>query len=206
VTTVSALLAAWLAHLLAAASPGPSILLAARIGVTRGFATGLWLCLGLAVGALAWAIAALFGMAALFAVAPALLWAFKLAGAAFLIWIAWQMWRHAPEPLVLEVPGPARPAAGGSAFSLGLAAQLSNPKPAIFFGAVFIAAVPPGTPPAWLALLLLGVFLNEMLCTLAVARAFSLARPRAAYQRFKTAIDRTFGALLAALGVKLAAT
>lgn len=203
---MTALIAAWLAHLIAAASPGPAILLAARTGVTQGFRTGLWLCLGLAVGVLIWALAALFGLAALFRVAPALLWAFRLAGAAFLIWIAVQMWRHAREPLEMPDNGFSVPQSPAAAFRLGLFAQLSNPKPAIFFGAVFVAAVPPGTSALMIAALLAGVFLNEMVCTLGVARAFSLAAPRRAYQRFKTVIDRAFGGALAALGVKLATT
>ena len=203
---MTALIAAWLAHLLAAASPGPAILLAARTGVTQGFRTGFWLCLGLAIGALVWAMAALFGLAALFRIAPTLLWAFKLAGAGFLIWIAVQMWRHARDPLELPAAGIAVPQSADAAFRLGLFAQLANPKPAIFFGAVFVAAVPPGTAPLLVTTLLAGVFANELICTLAVARAFSLAAPRRAYQRFKTVIDRAFGGALAALGAKLATT
>ena len=203
---MTGIFAAWLAHLLAAASPGPAILLAARTGVTQGFRTGLCLCIGLALGAMIWAMAALFGMAALFALAPALFWAFKLTGAAFLIWIAIGMWRHAREPMVLDAPDVATPSSAWAAFRLGLLAQLANPKPAVFFGAVFVAAVPPGSSPAVIALLLVLVFANEMFCTLAVARAFSAKAPRAAYLRFKTWIDRAFGSALAGLGVKLAAT
>jgi threonine/homoserine/homoserine lactone efflux protein len=39
-----------------------------------------------------------------------------------------------------------------------------------------------------------------------VARIFSLDRTRAAYISLKTVIDRCFGAALALLGVKIAAT
>ncbi|MGY6549758.1 MAG: LysE family translocator [Roseinatronobacter sp.] len=198
--------AAWLAHLLAAASPGPAILLAARTGVTQGFRTGVWLCLGMALGALLWAAAALFGLAALFAVAPRLFWTFKLIGAAFLIWLALGMWRHARDPVPGDTPGTSTPATAGAAFRLGLLAQLANPKPAVFFGAVFIAAVPPGSSSLTFVLLLALVFGNELLCTLAVARAFSSSGPRAAYARAKLWIDRAFGGLLAGLGVTLAAT
>ncbi len=203
---MSPLIAAWFAHLLAAASPGPAILLAARTGVTQGFRTGVWLCLGMALGAMIWAAAALFGLAALFAVAPRLFWAFKLAGAAFLIWLAVNMWRHAREPLRLDTPQTTTPRTGLAAFRLGLLAQMANPKPAVFFGAVFVAAVPPGSSALTLALLLALVFVNEMLCTLAVARAFSFNAPRAAYVSAKLWIDRAFGSLLAGLGVTLAAT
>ena len=202
--TLAALATVWFVHLLAAASPGPAILMAARTGVTQGFATGMWLSLGIGVGALVWAGAALFGMATLFHLAPSLLWAFKIGGGLFLLWIAFQMWRHAPEPL--EIPTGATPTSPFAAFRLGVLTQLSNPKPAVFFGAVFVNTIPAGTSLPWLSLILLLVLLNELACTLAVARAFSLAGPRNAYQRFKLYIDRSFGGILALLGIKIAAT
>ena len=54
--------------------------------------------------------------------------------------------------------------------------------------------------------ILLVVLLNELVCTMAVARAFSFAGPRALYARLKTWIDRSFGGILALLGLKIAAT
>ncbi|OYX27503.1 MAG: transporter [Rhodobacterales bacterium 32-66-7] len=202
--TLAALATVWFVHLLAAASPGPAILMAARTGVTQGFVTGMWLSLGIGVGALVWAVAALFGMATLFHLAPSLLWAFKIGGGLFLLWIAFQMWRHAPEPL--EMPTEATPATPFAAFRLGVLTQLANPKPAVFFGAVFVNTIPAGTSLPWIGVILILVLLNELACTLAVARAFSLAGPRSTYQRFKLYIDRSFGGLLALLGLKIAAT
>jgi threonine/homoserine/homoserine lactone efflux protein len=115
------------------------------------------------------------------------------------------MWRHAPEPLDLPAGGvPAR--RPWSAVRLGLFTQLSNPKPAVVFGAVFVNTIPAGTGLTWIALILVLVMLNELACTLIVARTFSLDRPHRAYQRFKLYIDRSFGGLLALLGVKIAAT
>jgi threonine/homoserine/homoserine lactone efflux protein len=202
--TLSAFATVWFIHLLAAASPGPAILMAARTGVTQGFRTGVFLSLGIGVGALVWAAAALFGLALMFHVAPALLVAFKVLGGLFLVWIAVQMWRHAAEPL--EMGADSAPPGAWRAFRLGLFTQLSNPKPAVFFGAVFVNTIPAGTGPGWLALILVMVLLNELACTVTVARAFSFAAPRRAYARFKTTIDRSFGGLLAVLGLKIAAT
>ncbi len=203
--TLTAFLAAWFLHLIAAASPGPAVLMAARTGVTEGFRTGAWLAVGIGVGAVFWAVAALFGLAVLFKAAPALLWGYKIAGGAFLCWIAWQMWRHAKEPLVMAEAGQT-PRAAWSAFRLGVVTQLSNPKPAVFFGAVFVGTVPPDTTLPWIGALLVVIFLNEMICNIIVVRAFSFEGPRNAYARLKTGIDRTFGGILALLGVKIAAT
>jgi threonine/homoserine/homoserine lactone efflux protein len=203
--TLAAFTAAWFLHFLAAASPGPAVLMSARTGVSEGFRTGAWLAIGIALGALFWAISALFGLALLFKAAPALLWGYKIAGGLFLIWMAAQMWRHATEPLDMgsdDTP----PRSALSALRLGIVTQLSNPKPAVFFGAVFVGTVPPGTSLPWIALLLLVIFLNEVFCNIVVARAFSFDGPRRMYQRLKTNIDRTFGGILAILGIKIAAT
>jgi threonine/homoserine/homoserine lactone efflux protein len=203
--TLSAFVAAWFLHLLAAASPGPAVLMAARIGVTEGLRTGVFLAIGIGLGALVWAVAALFGLAVLFRIAPSLLWGFKLAGGLFLIWIALQMWRHASEPLVDPDAAPA-PRGAWAALRLGLFTQLANPKPAVFFGAVFVGTVPPHVTPMAMAALLLAIFLNEFVCNVLVARLFSFSVTRRAYTRLKTGIDRCFGGLLAVLGVKVALT
>ncbi|MDJ0640351.1 MAG: LysE family translocator [Paracoccaceae bacterium] len=203
--TLTAFLAAWLLHLIAAASPGPTILMSARIGVTEGMRTGVFYSLGCGVGALVWAAAALFGLAVLFQIAPTVLWGFKLAGGLFLLWIALQMWRKAPDPLPEAATGRG-PRSPWSAFRLGIATQLANPKPAIFFGAVFVGTVPPSASPLAVGLLLLAIFINETACTTAVARIFSFDQSRRAYGRVKLTVDRVFGGLLGLLGAKIALT
>ena len=201
--TLSAFAAAWFIHLLAAASPGPAIFMSARTGVTEGFGTGVWLALGIGAGAVFWAVAALFGLAVLFALAPALFWGFKVTGGLFLLWMALQMWRHASDGLDMADEGQP-PRSGASAFRLGVVTQLANPKPAIFFGAVFVGTVPPGTSLPWVGALLVMIMGNEVFCNVVVARVFSFNGPRRAYQRLKAPIDRAFGGVLALLGVKIA--
>ena len=60
--TLAAFLAVALLHLMAAISPGPAVLMAARTGVTEGFRTGAFLAAGIGVGGVIWAAAALFGL------------------------------------------------------------------------------------------------------------------------------------------------
>lgn len=187
-----------------AISPGPAVLMSARTGVTEGMRTGFFLALGIGLGAVFWSVLALSGLAMLFKIAPTLLWAFKIAGGLYLVWMAWGMWRHAPDPLpdVSQTP-PRRPL---SAFRLGLVTQLSNPKPAVLLSAIFIGTIPPGTPVWQLAALLTYLFTVETTWNTIVARIFSFQSTRRAYIGAKTAIDRSFGGLLAILGIKIAAT
>ena len=203
--TLAAFLTVALLHLMAAISPGPAVLMAARTGVTEGLRTGAFLAMGIGIGGVIWAAAALFGLALVFEAAPALLWALKIVGGLYLIYMAVGMWRTADTPLDIKTVSHT-PRSPASAFRLGLWTQLANPKPAILFSAIFIGTVAPGTPFWVIAALLLVVFLNETIWNILVARIFSLDRTRRGYISLKSIIDRTFGGLLAALGVKIAAT
>ncbi len=189
----------------AAISPGPAVLMAARTGLTEGFRTGAMLAAGIGAGAVVWASAAMFGLNIVFAAAPALLWALKIGGGAYLLWMGWQLWRGARTPFVTEDTRPV-PRSALSAFRLGLFTQLANPKPAVMFSAIFLGTVPQGTPLWVYGALLAVIFAAETIWNSLVARIFSLDRTRARYISLKTIIDRSFGAALAALGVKIAAT
>ena len=203
--TLAAFASVVLIHLAAAISPGPSFVVALRVAAAEGFRVAAALALGFGFGALLWAGAAMAGLALVFQLMPPLFIALKVVGAVFLIFLAVQMWRHAGDPMAQPGTG-AAPRSAWAAVRFGFLTFASNPKPAVFFGAVFVNLVPAGTPLPWQAAILAAVFLNETLWYLVVARVFSLPRPRAAYARAKAWIDRGFGTLLALLGLKIALT
>jgi threonine/homoserine/homoserine lactone efflux protein len=203
--TVAAFLAVSFLHLMAAISPGPAVLMSARTGVIEGLRTGFFLATGIGIGGVIWATAALFGLNLVFQAAPALLWALKIIGGLYLIYLAWGMWKGADQPL--DMGGADQlPRTAASAFRLGLVTQLANPKPAVLFSAIFVGTIPPGTALWVYVALLVVVFLNETVWNTLVARIFSFDRSKAVYISLKTLIDRSFGGLLALLGVKIAAT
>jgi len=203
--TLTAFLAVALLHLMAAISPGPAVLMAARTGLAEGLRTGAFLAMGIGAGAVIWAIAALFGLSLVFQTAPLVLWLLKLIGGLYLIILAWGLWRDAAKPLDTS-PSPRSPRSAAAAFRAGLLTQLANPKPAVLFSAIFIGTVPPGTPFWVYVALLTVVFLNETLWNIFVSRIFSFERTRQRYISLKTIIDRSFGSLLALLGLQIAAT
>lgn len=203
--TLTAFLASWLLCLAAAMTPGPAVLMSARIGLREGLATGTALSMGIGAGAVFWAVTALFGLSILFDYAPALLIGLKLLGAAYLLWLAYKMWAHASEPLE-EAGEIASPRSKFGAFKLGVLTQLSNPKGPIFFGAVFAGTVPE-TAPLWtLCLLLILIFIGEVVWNVVVVRIFSFEKTRRGYTNLKSLFDRIFGAALGALGAKIAIT
>jgi RhtB (resistance to homoserine/threonine) family protein len=191
--------------LFAVISPGPAVLMSARTGLTEGFRTGVMLALGIACGAVVWALAAMFGLHLIFDAAPSLLWALKIGGAAYLMWMAWHLWRDAKTPFVAEDARPVPPTPF-AAFRLGLWTNLSNPKAVVMYSSIFLGTVSPGTPTWVLACLILMILVLETAWNSLVARIFSMDRTRAAYISLKTVIDRCFGAALALLGVKIIAT
>ncbi|WP_374645723.1 LysE family translocator [Tabrizicola sp.] len=202
-------LAAFLAFaglvILAALSPGPAVLMSARTGLTEGFRTGVMLALGIASGAVVWALAAMFGLHLVFEAAPSLLWALKIGGAAYLVWMAWHLWRDAAAPFVAEDSRPV-PRSALAAYRLGLWTNLANPKAAVMFSSIFLGTISAATPHWVLGLLLAVIFAAETIWNSLVARIFSLDRTRAKYISLKTVIDRSFGGMLALLGIKIAAT
>ena len=192
----------WLTHIAAVASPGPSFLVVSRAAVARSSREGVLIALGLALGTLVWAAAAWFGLAALFALVPTLYAAVRIGGALFLLWLAFQMWRHAREPLPAAATGGAV-ATGGSDVMLGFWTQVANPKVAVFFGSVFAAVLPPDPSPALVAAIFAIVCLNEFLWYAGVALVLSRPSVRARYDRAKAALDRAAAVILAALGARL---
>ena len=203
--TAAAFLGVALVHLMAAVSPGPSFVLSVRTAAAEGFRVSAALALGFGIGATVWAAAALLGLALVFEMAPVLLTALKVAGGLFLVWIAVQMIRHAKEPMPVVAPG-AAPRGSLGAVRLGTLAMLANPKPAVFFGAVFVGLIPPAASTADKLVVLGNILWVETLWYVIVAWAFSLPRARAAYARWKAALDRAFGAALGGLGLAVAAT
>lgn len=201
--TLTAFVAIYFVHLAAVMAPGPTVLLAARTALRDGMASGLYLSLGFGVGAVIWALAALFGLAILFQVAPTFLILLKILGGGYLLYLAYTLWKHAPDP-ISTTQGAAK--AGLSQFGLfrlGLMTMLANPKTAVFFGTVFLTFMPADAPAWAYAAVLSIVFINDFVWNIIVTRIFSLERTRRAYMSLKSVFDRIFGALLAALSLKL---
>lgn len=182
----------------AVVSPGPSFLITARTAVTRSRLDGVKVALGLGAGTIIWAGAALFGLNTLFHAVPILLKAMKLVGALFLLWIAFQIFKHARESLSLEGK-----AASGNPFLQGFLVQIGNPKVMVFFGSIFIAMLP-ANPPNWMLwTLLVIVTLNEVWWYSFVALFFGAGPVRTFYLKAKSWIDRITGIFLGVVGVRL---
>jgi threonine/homoserine/homoserine lactone efflux protein len=200
--TLLLLLGLALVHLLAAASPGPSFVLVAQTAVGSGRRAGFLASFAMALGAVSWATAAMFGLEALFARFEWLYLAMRLGGAIYLLYLAIMLWRHAHDPLPEVTPATA--ASGWQGFVRALLLQLSNPKVMVFFGSIFLALLP-ANPQGWMqAVVLAIVVFNEFTWYALITLLFSGGPARAFYRRAKVWLDRIMGGALALLGLRLA--
>ena len=187
-------------QLLAVISPGPSFLITARAAVANSRWQGVQVALGVGAGTVIWASAAVLGLHVLFEKFPALFFVMKLSGALFLLWIAFQIFRHAAEPLAI---GKAGVEAGRSPFWQGFFTQISNPKVVVFFSSIFIALLPHDVP-LWMSLSLIAIVsFNEVWWYSAVSAFFGTPAVRRFYMAAKSWIDRVTGLFLGGLGLKL---
>lgn len=187
-----------------AMSPGPSFVMVARTAVASTRENGLSAALGMGIGGMLFAIAALCGLQALLAAVPWLYLAIKVAGGAYLAHLGWKIFRGAKQPLADAAGDDAAPAGTAPRFFLtGLGTQMSNPKTALFYASIFAALLPPDVPLSLMIVLPCVVFLIEAGWYAIVALALSSAAPRAAYLRYKPWIDRAAGSAMMFLGAKL---
>lgn len=185
-----------------AMSPGPSFVYVAQNAVARSRTHGLVTAMGTGVGAAIFALLAVLGLQAFLLAVPIAYSALKIVGGLYLLWLAFKIIRHAKAPIAL---GPASYGEKSLALTFrdGLLTQLSNPKTAVVFASIFTALLPREIPAYYyIALPLLSFIIDAGWYSL-VTIALSTERSRLVYIRFKTAIDRVAGSVMALLGLKL---
>ena len=188
-------------------SPGPSFVMVARTAVSSGHAEGTAAALGMGIGGVVFAIAALVGLQALLLAVPMLYAVLKLAGGLYLAYLGVRIWRSANEPLSVSTDSTVKRGSSLLRFlALGLATQLSNPKTAIVYASIFATFLPHGLNLQAGLLLVTMVFLLETGWYALVAVVLSAEKARKAYLRFKSLIDRVAGGVILLLGLKLASS
>ncbi|MBL4907884.1 MAG: LysE family translocator [Sneathiella sp.] len=114
---------------LLALAPGPDIVYVAMRGLAQGWRAGLVAALGLATGIFLHIILAAFGLSAILASSPILFAVIKYAGAAYIIYIGWQIARSGPIALGSDNAHPPL----NRIFRQTILMNILNPKVALFF-------------------------------------------------------------------------
>jgi threonine/homoserine/homoserine lactone efflux protein len=185
-------------------SPGPDLMVVMRLAIVESRRSSLVAVLGIATGTAIWAAAAAAGLAFLLAQERWLTEAIRWAGALYLLLLAFQAIRHARVPLeVTPKAGPGPQARAVAAWRLGLFADLSNPKAALFWSSLFATTFSQATP---LWVLTTAVLLAVLIATGWYAGAgllLSIPPILRQYRRAKHWIDYCTGGVLTALALRL---
>lgn len=198
---------AWfaLASLVLVLTPGPNMIYCVSRTLCQGRAAG-WVSLaGVTLGFLVHLMAAALGLTALLMAVPLAFDAIKLAGAAYLLWMAWQSVRPggaAPfETRTLPVDPPA------TLLRMGFVTNLLNPKVAMFYLSFFPQFIHPERGSVLLQSLLLGavqIGVSVSVNALIVAGAAGITRFLSRSAGWLRLQRYLMGGVLAALALRIA--
>ena len=187
--------------------PGADTALVTRNALTLGLRGARWTIVGICTGCLIHATASALGLSAILATSAAAFTVVKLAGAAYILYLAIGMLlskrsgNDAPAPLKVA-PLPWR-----RIYAQGILTNVLNPKVALFFLAFVPQFIAANAPHKALAFLLLGTIfnINGMLWCHALALFTSQTSARIKLNPAVAQwLNRATGGLFVWLGVKLA--
>jgi len=192
------------AALLMAVTPGPNMVYLISRSICQGRMAGVMSWLGVVLGFTVHMVCAALGLTALFMAVPLGYELLKFAGAAYLLWLAWQALRpgaRSPfEPRPLPAERPAR------LFTMGLLTSILNPKVAMFYLSVLPQFVSPDGGPVLVQSLVLGttqVGIGSAVNLLVALSAARMARWFARNRFWLAAQRQVMGLVLGALALRL---
>lgn len=194
----------FIASLMLGLAPGPDNLFVLAQSAVQGRAAGLFVTAGLCTGLLVHTTAVAVGVAALIQSSPVAFIALKFAGAAYLLYLAWQAFRASSRPPTAAGGGAMRP---GRLYLRGIVMNVTNPKVSIFFLAFLPQFVDPGRGPVVFQIVQLGLLF--IAATILVFGSVSLLAGSFGQwlNRSETArriLNRAAGCLFVGLAVRLA--
>lgn len=204
-------LAHWSAFLAAAVllnlAPGPDIAFILGHTAKGGKRSGIAAMLGIWAGAFCHVLLAVAGVSAIVAASATAFAVVKWVGVAYLFWLGFQALRSQGGAFVAD----ALPASRGfwRIFWQGALVDLLNPKVAVFFLAFLPQFVASEAGPIWLQLFIHGVLVIAVAAIVEpplVLLGDRMTRRLRESRRLALWLDRTLGAMLIGLGLRLAAT
>jgi threonine/homoserine/homoserine lactone efflux protein len=140
-------------------TPGPAVMLVTTSSMRYGFWPSMSPAVGICVSNLIWIALAASGAAALAHTFPQAFLVVKVAGVAFILYLAWRTAFHGAVDLARREPPPRR-----ELFVRGVGLQLANPNALVYFGGLMPAYIDPdhGDLIVQVAIIMATVTLTEM--------------------------------------------
>jgi len=186
--------------------PGTGVIYTVSNGLFSGWKASVAAAVGCTAGILPHLSASIFGLSAILHTSAILYQGVKYAGAVYLLYLAWNMWRETGS-LTLDASG--LKTGWWPIVKRGFLINILNPKLSIFFLAFLPLFVPPETSSPTVQMILLSLMFMAMTLVIFVLYgifANGVRRYVAGSSRLVLWLQRTFAATFAVLGVKLAMT
>ncbi|MFD1881608.1 LysE family translocator [Paracoccus pacificus] len=190
------------AYLIAVASPGPSTMAIMGTAMNQGRASAVALALGVVTGSMFWALLAATGISTVLTAYAQAIFAIKIAGGLYLLYLAWKSARAA----LSAEPGPGKPAPRAGSTTLyrrGLMLHLSNPKAILGWIAIMSLGLRTDAPPYTTLVIIAGCAVLGLCVNLGYALIFSTAASGKAYRKARRWIEGTLAALFGYAGIRL---
>jgi threonine/homoserine/homoserine lactone efflux protein len=202
---VSSLLAFALISLGLVLTPGPNMIYLVSRSITQGPAAGVVSLGGVALGFVFYMLCAAFGVTALLFAVPYAYDALRFAGAAYLLWMAWQTIRPGGRsPFQVKALAPDGPR---KLFAMGFVTNLLNPKIAMLYLALLPQFIDPAAGSVLTQSVALGsiqIVISVSVQTLLTLGAGSIARFLGARPSWMLVQRWLMGTVLAGLAVRMA--
>jgi RhtB (resistance to homoserine/threonine) family protein len=188
-------------------TPGPDTALVTRNALSAGRRAASLTTLGIAAGSAVWALASVLGLAVLLDQSVTVFTIFKLVGAAYLGYLGIKSLLALRGSKRIDTATPLlekKQMDGQTAFRQGLLSILLNPKAGAIFATVWPTFIPPDASPWRLVLMLIAYETILLLWLQGYGYLVSRAGQSRFGKRIQTVLQGVTGAVLLALGVRLA--
>lgn len=192
-------------HLLAVMSPGPDFAMVMRNSLVYSRRTGVLAALGLSLGIALHVTYSLLGIGLLISRSILLFNAIKWIGALYLIFIGVRSLiarQQKDDNQLLSVEK--QDLTTSQALRMGFLTNALNPKATLFFLALFTTVVSPSTPIAYKLVYGLEMVIATFAWFAFVAVILSHSKINSLFARVKHRIEKVFGVVLIAFGLKVA--
>ncbi|MFN3526329.1 MAG: LysE family translocator [Paracoccus sp. (in: a-proteobacteria)] len=197
------LLIVYAAYLIATASPGPSNMAIMGVAMSQGRGAAFVLALGVVTGSIFWAILAASGISALLANYADALFALKIAGGLYLLYLASKSARSALRRQVSRSPVQDTGSSRLALYRRGVLLHLTNPKAVLAWIAIMSLGLRPDAPGYTFAAIIGGCAVLGILVFVGYAVVFSTAPMVRSYQKARRWIEGTLALFFGYAGIRL---
>ncbi|MBB6485519.1 LysE family translocator [Rhizobium lusitanum] len=198
------ILPAYVAYIIAVASPGPAIMAIIGTSMTHGRKAGMTLSLGIFGGSVTWAIAAAAGLATLLQTYAMALEILKIFGGLYLLYLAYKAFRavRANGELTAAAEGPKMPSFK-SLILRGYGIHVTNPKAIFAWLAIIALGMPQGAPASVAVLIIVVCCSTGLVVFMGYSILFSTPHALKIYRSARRWIEGAMAGFYCFAGIKL---